>query len=103
MGQRKLLLQLDGKPIVRWSVDAVRRDVDAVLVVVGPGDSEVRAALVDLPVAFAVNPHPEAGQGTSLGRGVAALDPGVRAVLVALGDQPRLPPTVIPMLRAAFE
>ena len=103
MGKRKLLLELEGRSIIRWSVEAVRREVDRVVVVVGPGDSEVRAALEDLGVTFAVNPHPEAGQGTSIASGVEALDPGTRAVLVALGDQPRLPSDVIPALREAFE
>jgi molybdenum cofactor cytidylyltransferase len=103
MGQRKLLLPLDGTPIVRWSVDAVRREVDRIVAVVGPGDAEVRAALGDLPVTFAINPHPEDGQGASISCGIAALDATVRAVVVALGDQPRLPSGVIPSLRRAFE
>ena len=103
MGRRKLLLELEGKSLLRWSVEHVRDHVDSVSVVIGPDDAHVRAALADLPVTFSVNPHPEAGQGTSIAAGVAALGAGVRGVLVALGDQPRVPASVMRRLREVFE
>ncbi|MBI1962408.1 MAG: NTP transferase domain-containing protein, partial [Candidatus Rokubacteria bacterium] len=43
-----------------------------------------------------------AGQGSSIAVGVAALKPWTRAVLLALGDQPRLPDTVVPALVEAL-
>ena len=103
MGRRKLLLELDGKPILRWSVEGVLPHVDAVVVVVGPDDAHVRAALGELPVTFAVNPRPEDGQGTSIASGVAALGGDGGALLVALGDQPRVPAFVIRTLRETFD
>ena len=103
MGRRKLLLELDSKPILRWSVEHVVPHVDAVRVVTGPDDVHVRAVLAGLPVTFAVNSRPEDGQGTSIAAGVAGLDSTVRAVLIALGDQPRVPPAVIPALLEAFD
>jgi molybdenum cofactor cytidylyltransferase len=63
----------------------------------------VRAALEGLPVRFAVNPRPQAGQGSSIAVGVAALKPWTSAVLIALGDQPRLPEGVIAALLQARE
>ena len=51
---------------------------------------------------FIHNPHPEAGQGSSIAVGVAALAQTTDAVLIALGDQPRLPDGVIPALLEAF-
>lgn len=99
-GRQKLLLPLDGKPVVRWSVEAVLPHVADVVVVTGP-DGAVRPSLEGLPVRFAVNPRPEAGQGASIAAGVAALAPATTAALVVLGDQPRLPPGVIPALLAA--
>ena len=103
MGRCKLLLEIDGKPIVRWSVEGVLNHVDSAVVVVGPEDAQVRAALSGLSVTFAVNPRPEDGQGTSIAAGVAALGSDTRAVLVALGDQPRVPAFVIRALRETFD
>jgi molybdenum cofactor cytidylyltransferase len=103
MGRQKLLLDLRGKPVVRWSVEAVIPHVGDVVVVTGQEDEAVRAALAGLAVRFAVNPRPQAGQGSSIAVGMAALKPWTAAVLVALGDQPRLPPEVIPTLLRARE
>jgi len=95
MGRQKLLLDLRGKPVVRWSVEAVLPHVGDVVVVTGLDDQGVRAALEGLTVRFAVNPRPQAGQGSSIAVGMAALKPWTAAVLIALGDQPRLPAGVI--------
>ncbi|HEX2440885.1 MAG TPA: nucleotidyltransferase family protein [Methylomirabilota bacterium] len=103
MGRQKLLLELKGKAVVRWSVEAIVPHVGDVVVVTGQDDAGVRAALEGLPVRFAVNPRPQAGQGSSIAIGVAALKPWTAAVLVALGDQPRLPDGVITALLQARE
>jgi molybdenum cofactor cytidylyltransferase len=104
MGRQKLLLELRGKPVVRWSVEAVVPHVDEVVVVTGNDDDGVRAALEGLAVRFAVNPRPQAGQGSSIAVGMAALKPWTAAVLIVLGDQPRLPEGVIAaLLRARAE
>jgi molybdenum cofactor cytidylyltransferase len=103
MGRQKLLLELRGKPVVRWSVEAVLPHVGDLVVVTGLDDAGVRAALEGLAVRFAVNPRPQAGQGSSIGVGMAALKPWTAAVLIALGDQPRLPAGVIPALFQARE
>ena len=63
MGRQKLLLELRGKPVVRWSVEAILPYVGDTVVVTGQDDQAVRAALDGLPVRFAVNPRPQAGQG----------------------------------------
>jgi molybdenum cofactor cytidylyltransferase len=103
MGRQKLLLELRGKPVVRWSVEAVLPHVGDVVVVTGQDDVAVRAALEGLPVRFAVNPRPQAGQGSSIAVGMAALKPWTAAVLIGLGDQPRVPDGVIPALVQARE
>lgn len=95
MGRQKLLLDLRGKPVVRWSVEGMLPYVGDLVVVTGPDDDGVRAALAGLPVRFAVNPRPEAGQGTSIAVGVRALQPGTAAALIGLADQPWLPDGVI--------
>jgi molybdenum cofactor cytidylyltransferase len=103
MGRPKLLLDLAGKPVVRWSVEAVLPHVDDAIVVTGHEDAAVRAALSGLAVRFTVNPHPEGGQGSSIATGIAALAPSTDAALVILGDQPRLPASVVPTLLAAWK
>jgi molybdenum cofactor cytidylyltransferase len=103
MGRQKLLLDLRGKPVIRWSVESVLPHVGDVVVVTGPDDTALRAALDGLPVRFTVNPRPQAGQGSSIVAGMAALKPWTAAVLIALGDQPRLPEGVVPALLQARE
>jgi molybdenum cofactor cytidylyltransferase len=101
MGRQKLLLDLQGKPVVRWTVEAVLPHVGDCVVVTGQDDASVRAALAGLAVRFAVNPRPQDGQGSSIAVGVAALPPWTSAVVVVLGDQPRTPADVLPALLAA--
>ena len=103
MGRQKLLLELRGKAVVRWSVENVLSHSGDVVVVTGQDDEGVRAALQGLAVRFAVNPRPQAGQGSSIAVGMAALKPWTAAVLIALGDQPRLPEGVIAALVQARE
>jgi molybdenum cofactor cytidylyltransferase len=101
MGRQKLLLDLKGKPVVRWTVEAVLPHVDDCVVVTGQDDAAVRAALADLAVRFVVNPRPQDGQGSSIAAGAAALKPWTAAALVVLGDQPMTPPRVMVALLAA--
>jgi len=102
MGKAKLLLNLEGKALVRWSVEGLLPHVDVVLVVTPPDDLALRQALDGLDVRFVVNPRPEDGQGTSIAAGAAALPAGTDAVVIALGDQPRLPDGLLTMLLDAF-
>ena len=101
MGRQKLLLEFNGKPVVRWSVEAVLPHVGQCVVVTGQDDAAIRAALNGLGVRFVVNPRPEDGQGSSIAAGVAALTPWTAAALIVLGDQVRTPDDVIPALVAA--
>ena len=103
MGRPKLLLDWGGQPVIRRAVERVAAGgVDDLLVVVGHEGEAVRKALSGLPVRFVRNPNPEAGQGSSIACGVSALQPSVEATLIALGDQPTLPPEVIPRLLESF-
>ncbi len=103
MGRQKLLLPLQGKPVVRWAVERIAPHAGDVVVVTGQDDAAIREALAGLAVRFAVNPSPQSGQGSSIAVGVAALKPWTRAALIALGDQPRVPDAVVPALLAALE
>jgi molybdenum cofactor cytidylyltransferase len=102
MGQAKLLMPVGGRAIVRYVVESVLAGgVDSVWVVTGPDVEPIEAALAGLEVQIAVNPAPEEGQASSLRAGIAALPASVDAVLIALGDQPSLAPSIIPALLAA--
>lgn len=102
MGRQKLLLQLQGKPVVCWAVERLLPHVEDVIVVTGQDDAPVREALAGLAVRFVVNPSPQSGQGSSIAVGAGALKPWTRAALIALGDQPRISETVVPRLLEAF-
>ena len=103
MGRPKLLLDWGGKPVVRRAVERVKAGgVDEIVIVLGHEGQAIREALKGLPVRFVENPEPEAGQAGSIACGVAVLGPAVSAALIALGDQPALPPEVIPRLLQTF-
>lgn len=102
MGRPKLLLEFRGKPIVRWTVEALSGHVEDLVVVTGLEEEGVRAALAGLAVRFTRNPRPHDGQGSSIAVGIAALKPWTRAAMIALGDQPRVPTEVVPALLAAW-
>lgn len=88
-GLQKLVQDLNGKPVVRWSAESLLgAPVDEVVVVVGSNDVPVREALIGLPVRFAQNPAAEKGMASSLAAGVSALSPDTGAALVVLGDEP---------------
>ncbi len=103
MGRPKLLLAIRGRPVVRLAVEAVRAGgADPILVVVGHEREAVGAALDGVDCRVVHNARPEAGQAESIRTGVAALPAEADAVLIALGDQPLLPPEVIPRLVTAL-
>ncbi len=102
-GEHKLLLPLQGVPIVRWAVRAVLDSrVEDVIVVLGRDADRVRETLRDLPVRFASNTRFREGMSTSVRTGLDALRPDTEAVLFALGDQPLLRPAVLDRLIEVF-
>jgi molybdenum cofactor cytidylyltransferase len=96
MGRPKLLLEFEGRPVIRHAVEALAgAGIEDIVVVVPPEHGALESALAGLPVRFAVNPAPEAGQAGSVVAGVRALTPPTEAALIALGDQPAIPRAVI--------
>jgi molybdenum cofactor cytidylyltransferase len=107
MGKRnKLVAEIDGKPMVRRVVEtALAAGLDPVVVVIGHGAADVRAALDGLPVRFAENVRPEAGLSSSLRVGLCAVegDPPVAAAVILLGDMPWVEAGDVRALVAAFD
>lgn len=83
---------------------ACEAGLDEVIVVLGHEADEV-AATLRLPggARTVVNPRYAEGQSTSLRAGLRALSPEVRAVVVLLGDQPRVSPEAIRAVITAAE
>jgi molybdenum cofactor cytidylyltransferase len=102
MGAFKPLLPF---PDERTVVEACIRNlldagVETVLVVLGHRADELRARLSHLPVSFVVNRDAESQMSASIVRGVEALPNDVETILIALCDQPAIPPEVISFLIA---
>ncbi len=105
MGTRnKLLAVVDGVPMVARVVDAALASVDAgVYVVTGHEHEQVASVLAGRKVRLVHNPDYAEGLSTSLRAGLAALGEDVDAVLVCLGDMPRVSPAHMDKLIAAFD
>ncbi len=90
-GAPKLLTELHGKPVIRWSAESLAGLADEMIVVVGADNEPLRRALAGVDVRFVVNERAGDGMASSIACGVNALSTRVDAVLVALGDEPMLP------------
>jgi len=97
MGAFKPLLPFGGSSVVEACVANLRAAcVREVVVVVGHRAEEVRAALDGLSfVRFALNDEPGSEMGVSVARGVEAVPAGAGGLLVALCDQPAVPPAAV--------
>ena len=100
-GSAKQLAELDGRPLLEHSILAmIASPVGRVVVVLGSGAEEVLAE-VDLHGADAVVCERwDEGQSASLASGLAELS-DCDAVVVTLGDQPRVSPDAIRRVIAA--
>jgi molybdenum cofactor cytidylyltransferase len=99
----KMLAQLDGKPLVRHAVEAaLGASVNAVIVVVGHREAEVRQALGGLPVTFVANPDYADGLSTSLRAGFAMRPEEAEACVIMLGDMPRVTSSLVDGLVSAW-
>lgn len=103
-GGRKLEARIAGRPILQHVLDALATAGLDDLIVVLPPDSPLPAAIEWGSAARVVNPDPERGLASSLQLGWAAAlaaAPQPDAVLVVLGDQPRLDPAAVRAIAAA--
>lgn len=86
----KLLIEINGTPMIRATVSACAEVCDApVTVVTGHQAAEIEQALMGLNVRFIHNPDYAAGQIGSVVMGLEAV-PEAKTTLVVLGDQPLL-------------
>lgn len=104
MGERnKLLIEIDGVPMVRRTVRAVRdAGLAEVLVVTGHEAQRIEEALDGEPAVIVRNPDHPRGLSSSLKAGMEALPPEVVGVLVCLGDMPGIEARHVRHLIQAF-
>ncbi len=89
MGSQKLLLPIEGRPLIRRVVEALQTPAVArVLVVTGLDGDRILAALSGLEFEPVCNPDPDSEMLASVRCGLRALPSECDASLVALGDQP---------------
>lgn len=101
--ENKLLLDINGKPMVNHAIDAMLNSkVDHVIVVTGHEADAVGRAIADRAVTIVYNPAFADGLSTSLAAGIDALPAEIEGVLVGLGDMPLIGPGDIDRLVAAF-
>ncbi len=103
-GGNKLLVELEGRPLVRHVIDAaVAAGLDPIVIVEPPSGS---LREIDLePARRVVNPTPQEGLSSSVRLGLRALeadaDRFVEAAVILPGDQPRVRPATIRAVIAA--
>jgi molybdenum cofactor cytidylyltransferase len=103
MGRNKLLLDLDGKPILCHAVDqALAAKLSEIVVVSGHQASKVREALGSRAVKVIEAREHKLGMSASLKAGLRALSPRTEAVLVMLGDMPQVSAPLLRRLIAAY-
>jgi len=103
--RRKLLLRgADGRAMVACVVDAALASrARPVLVVLGHRGDDVRAAIGDRAVEYAVAPDYAAGLSASLRAGLAAVPTSVGGALIMLGDMPLVDAATLDALVDAYD
>lgn len=108
-GTPKQLFPIDGRPMLARVLSClVSSEVDEVIVVLGHAWERVlpivREAWQDSrpPVWPVLNPDPDRGMSSSIGRAVGAADPEAAGLLVALGDLPFIGAEVVNSLVREF-
>jgi molybdenum cofactor cytidylyltransferase len=99
----KLLIGIDGKPMVRHVAEAVAASqASPIITVTGHQQERVAAALAGLAMTVVHNPDYAQGLSTSVKRGLAALPAEVDGAVVCLGDMPMVTAAAIDRLIGAF-
>ena len=99
MGTPKQLLRIGGRGLLEHVLENVRRSrVEEIVLVLGFAAEEIQRGLSLAGVKTVLNPAYEAGMGTSLRTGLAALGERTRAALVVLADQPFVQPATLDRL-----
>ncbi len=104
MGAFKPLLPFGKTKVIHSCLNNLRAGgVADVVVVAGHRAAELKASLVAVEsIHFIVNPDSQSEMSASIACGVRALPATARAVLIALTDQPAIPPSLIENILSAW-
>ena len=103
MGTNKLLVDLDGKPLlVRTLEEILSSKVEHVVVITGHQAAEVEAAISHLNVQIVYNPNYAEGLSGSVKMGISAVE-DFDAAFVCLGDMPLVKAQDLNHMIAAFD
>ncbi len=83
----KLLIEIEGKPLVRHVAETYLTATDRVTVILGHEAEKIRKALSGLPLTFILNNQYETGQQSSVRKGLEYAGNQFDIVLIALSDQ----------------
>jgi molybdenum cofactor cytidylyltransferase len=104
LGRPKQLLDLGGEPLLRHTVrNALASQAGEVVLVLGNRADDIAEAVGELGQRRVTNPDFAAGQSTSLRVGIEAVSAEADAVIVMLGDQPMVTPTMLDQIIEHFE
>jgi len=102
-GKHKLLATFEGVPLIRRSVEIVRRSqIDNLAVVTGYRSADIEQAVAGLDCPIVHNPDFASGMASSLKTGLAAVRDGADGLLVVLADMPGILPEHIDAMINAF-
>jgi CTP:molybdopterin cytidylyltransferase MocA len=103
MGNNKLAMMLNGRPLVRHVVEsALASRLEPIIVVTGHEKSAIEEALRGSDVTFVHNPDFEVGLSTSLRTGLDALPQHCEAAMVLLGDMPGITSSLIESVASLY-
>ena len=100
----KLLVALDGRPLLAHVVGAVVASrLEPVIVVIGHESEQMKQVLKGYDIVLVHNRDYTGGLSTSLRRGIAALPQDIDAVLICLADMPAITADHIGRLVGRFD
>ena len=104
MGANKLLLRLDGKPLIAHAVDTARAsNVTSIVMVLGHQAEKIRALFDGGDVKFVLNENYRRGMAGSLKCGIAAALDDCEGAMIFLGDMPDIDAELTNRIIAAFD
>jgi molybdenum cofactor cytidylyltransferase len=108
-GTQKLLLEIDGKPLVYYSLkNCVDSLLPEVYIVVGAQSEDIEEAVRQffpdtVKINIIVNEDYEQGMMSSVKKGMTSLDTGYHGAMICLADMPLVTPEIINHLMSMFE
>lgn len=96
MGRSKQLLRLGDSTLLERSLASVRKaNVDEIILVLGCDAEEIQRSVSTSGLVVVLNEQYQQGMGTSLRRGLSAMNAEAHGAFVILADQPFVSPTTL--------